>query len=124
MSPKEHQVYRCQNRDCGCEIVVTKTPVEAKGNPRCFCGAEMKKPYSPPVFRMLDPDDELVSRISALALLLAGAWLLHDGVSGRDLLQIEIIAGGTLLSVGVVCSVLLLRHWIKWRRELGKYREG
>jgi len=57
---------------------------------------------------------------------LAGAWLLHDGVSARDLLhlQIEIIAGATLLSAGVVCSVLLLRNWIKWRRELGKYREG
>ncbi len=64
----------------------------------------------------------LISIISALALLLAGAWLLHDGVSGRHLLQIEIIAGATLLSVGVVCSVLLLRHWMKWRRELGKYR--
>jgi hypothetical protein len=25
----------------------------------------MKKPYSPPVFRMLDPDDELVSRLEA-----------------------------------------------------------
>ncbi len=66
----------------------------------------------------------LISIISALALLLTGAWLLHDGVSGRDLLQMEIIAGATLLSVGVVSSVLLLRHWIKWKRELGKYREG
>ncbi len=64
--------------------------------------------------------------ISALGILLAGAWLLHDGVSARDLLhlQIEIIAGATLLSIGVVSSVLLLRRWIKWKRELGKYREG
>jgi len=66
----------------------------------------------------------LISIISALALLLTGAWLLHDGASGRDLLQIKIIAGATLLSVGVVSSVLLLRAWIKWKRELGKYREG
>jgi hypothetical protein len=67
-----------------------------------------------------------VSIISALALLLAGAWLLYDGVAARDLLhlQIEIIGGATLLSVGVVSSVLLLRDWIKWNRELGKYREG
>jgi hypothetical protein len=36
----------------------------------------------------------------------------------------EIIAGAALLSVGVVISVLLLRDWIKWKRELGKYREG
>jgi hypothetical protein len=42
---------------------VIKTPVETKTNPRCFCGAEMKKPYSPPVFRELEPDDELVSRL-------------------------------------------------------------
>ena len=43
----EPQVFLCQNRDCGCEIVATKTPLETKANPRCFCGAEMKKPYSP-----------------------------------------------------------------------------
>ena len=61
----QRQVYRCQNRDCGCEFVVTKISVEAKANPRCFCGAEMKKPYSPPVFRKLDPDDELVRRFEA-----------------------------------------------------------
>jgi hypothetical protein len=65
----------------------------------------------------------LISIISALALLLTGAWLLNDGVSGRDHLQIEIIAGATFLAVGVLSSVLLLRNWIKWKRELGKYRE-
>ncbi len=60
----ERQVFRCQNRDCSCEIVIIKTPAETRGrrNPRCVCGAEMKKRYSPPVFRTLDPDDELVSR--------------------------------------------------------------
>ena len=73
---------------------------------------------------MESPVPGLISIISALALLLAGAWLLIDGVSGRDLLQIEIIAGATLLSVGVLSSVLLIRGWIKWKRELGKYREG
>jgi len=36
----------------------------------------------------------------------------------------EIIAGATLLSAGVVSFVLLLRGWIKWKRELGKYKEG
>jgi hypothetical protein len=41
---------------------VTKARVETNANPTCFCGAEMKKPYSPPVIRKLDPDDELVSR--------------------------------------------------------------
>ena len=68
----------------------------------------------------------LISIIFALVLLLTGAWLLHDGISARDLLhlEIEIIAGAALLSAGVVSSVLLLRQWIKWKRELGKYREG
>jgi hypothetical protein len=68
----------------------------------------------------------IISIVFALGFLLAGAWLLHDGVSSRDLLhlQMEIIAGAALLSVGVVISVLLLRDWIKWKRELGKYREG
>jgi len=65
MSMSQRQVYRCQNRTCGCEIAVTKTSVETRANPRCFCGAEMKKRYSPPVFRMLDPDDELVGRLEA-----------------------------------------------------------
>ncbi len=58
----EGQVYRCQNRACDCEIIVTKALLEASTNPKCCCGAEMKKPYSPPVFRTLDPDDELVNR--------------------------------------------------------------
>lgn len=68
----------------------------------------------------------LISIIFALVLLLTGAWLLHDGISARDLLhlEIEIIAGAALLSAGVVSSVLLLRQWIKWKRELGKYRGG
>jgi hypothetical protein len=65
---------------------------------------------------------KLISTIFAFALLLGGAWLLYDGVSGRDLLQMEVIAGATLLSVGVVISVFLLRDWIKWRRELAKYK--
>ena len=68
----------------------------------------------------------LISIISALAVLLAGAWLLYDGISARDPLhlQTEIVAGATLLSVAVVSSVLLLRDWIKWKRAFGKYREG
>ncbi len=59
----EGQVYRCQDHACGSEIKITKASLETKANPRCRCGAEMKKPYSPPVFRMLDPEDELVSRL-------------------------------------------------------------
>jgi hypothetical protein len=66
----------------------------------------------------------LINIIFALAFLLAGAFLLHDGASGRDHLQIEIIAGAALLSVGIISGVFLLGDWIKWRRELGKHTEG
>ena len=61
----EGQVYHCHNRDCNSEILVTKASPAANANPRCGCGAEMKKPYSPPVFRALDPDDELVRGFEA-----------------------------------------------------------
>jgi hypothetical protein len=59
----EGRVYHCQNRVCDAEILVTKASCEASANPRCGCGAEMKKPYNPPVLRILDRDDELVSRL-------------------------------------------------------------
>jgi hypothetical protein len=62
--------------------------------------------------------------IFAVVCILVGAALLYDGIPGRDAIQAETIAGVTLLSVGVVSSVLLLRGWIKWKRELGKYRDG
>ena len=53
MSMIEGQIYRCQNRACGCEVEVIKMSTEAARNPRCCCGAEMKKPYSRPVLREL-----------------------------------------------------------------------
>jgi len=48
------QIYRCQNRDCRCEIAVVNESIEASVNPRCCCGAEMKRPYQKPTFRTLD----------------------------------------------------------------------
>jgi hypothetical protein len=56
------QTYRCQNPNCRTEMIVIK-PSAAVGdkNPRCCCGAEMKKPYSPPVLR------ELPSQVRAFA---------------------------------------------------------
>jgi hypothetical protein len=50
------QKYRCQNSECRAEIEVTKDSSEGALNPRCCCGAEMKKSYSEPVFRTLDED--------------------------------------------------------------------
>lgn len=55
------QRYRCQNSACGAEIEVTKDSVEGDFRPRCSCGSEMKKPYSPPVFVNRDADREILA---------------------------------------------------------------
>jgi predicted nucleic acid-binding Zn ribbon protein len=53
MQMSEGQIYRCQNIECGCEVRVVKTSVETSANTRCGCGAFMKKPYTPPILRVL-----------------------------------------------------------------------
>ena len=53
---RKGQRYRCQNLECTAEIEVTKDSVEGPSNPRCCCGAAMKKPYKKPVLRTLDKD--------------------------------------------------------------------
>jgi hypothetical protein len=50
------QIYRCQNQLCCAEVQVTKDTIEGDENPRCCCGAEMKKPWNRPVLRELNPD--------------------------------------------------------------------
>jgi hypothetical protein len=57
---QEGQVYHCQNPKCGAEILVRKDSIEGRSNPRCCCGAEMKKPYATPKLRRLEPTQELV----------------------------------------------------------------
>jgi|GEM_PF-2168525 len=47
------QIYRCQNLKCHSEVQVIKSYATGRQNPRCCCGAEMKKPYTPPVLREL-----------------------------------------------------------------------
>jgi hypothetical protein len=56
------QVYRCQNRACNCEVIVSKPSIEGAASPRCSCGAEMKKPYIKPALRELHPEEELLVR--------------------------------------------------------------
>jgi len=49
---KKGQRFLCQNRLCGCEIlVVTASAATIVQNPQCACGAEMKKPYVKPQVR-------------------------------------------------------------------------
>ncbi len=58
------QQYRCQNVQCRAEIEVKKASIEGSLNPRCCCGAEMKKVYSKPVLRELDKDAAAVAEFS------------------------------------------------------------
>ena len=61
MAMSEGQVYRCQNRNCGCEVRVLRPSIQARANPRCCCGAEMKKPYRKPALRTLSSDIEVLT---------------------------------------------------------------
>ena len=47
------QVYKCTNLICRGEVKIIRLSADGRQNPRCGCGAEMKKPYSPPVLREL-----------------------------------------------------------------------
>jgi hypothetical protein len=47
------QIYRCQNLECRCEVKVVKSSIETSANPRCGCGVQMKKAYTPPILRVL-----------------------------------------------------------------------
>lgn len=55
--------YRCQNRECAAEIEVTKDSMEGRPNPRCFCGAEMKMPYTKPILKTLDKNPAILADI-------------------------------------------------------------
>ena len=56
---KKGQRYRCQNRLCGCEMEVTRASAgEIVQNPKCGCGAEMKRPYVKPQVRERVAPDE------------------------------------------------------------------
>lgn len=46
--------WHCMSAACHKEIVVACGEAPAENRPRCTCGAEMKKEYSPPVFRYLE----------------------------------------------------------------------
>jgi hypothetical protein len=48
----KEQVYRCQNKRCGAEIVIAKESIEGDSTPTCCCGAQMKKPYTKPTLTL------------------------------------------------------------------------
>ena len=61
MAMTEGQIYRCQNRNCSCEIKVLRSSIHARANPKCCCGAEMKRPYRKPALRILNSYSEVVT---------------------------------------------------------------
>ncbi len=54
MLMKTKERWHCTNPDCACEVIV-ETSGEAEGNnPRCACGAAMKKKYAAPALSYLE----------------------------------------------------------------------
>ena len=64
MALKKGQTYRCQNRQCRAEMQIVKDSVESESNPRCCCGAEMKKLWNTPVLRRLQATPEILGFFS------------------------------------------------------------
>jgi hypothetical protein len=54
MRMKSEDRWRCTNPACGCEVLVEHSGNEDGQNPRCTCGAAMKKRYVSPVLAYLD----------------------------------------------------------------------
>jgi hypothetical protein len=54
MRMKSEDRWHCTNPACGCEVLVQNTGIVDGENPRCSCGALMKKKYSSPVLSYLD----------------------------------------------------------------------
>jgi len=54
MRMKAEDRWHCTNPACGCELLVQSSALEEGKNPRCSCGAPMKKKYTSPVLTYLD----------------------------------------------------------------------
>ena len=54
MHMKGEYRWHCTNSACGCEVLVESPSSEDGKNPRCSCGATMKKKYASPVLTYLD----------------------------------------------------------------------
>jgi hypothetical protein len=54
MIMKTGELWHCSNPACRCEVLVQSSSVSEGSNPRCVCGAPMKKKYAPPSFTYLE----------------------------------------------------------------------
>ncbi len=55
----EGQIYYCES--CDSEINVVQQVTGARANPRCRCGAQMKKPYRKPSVRKMNAPIETLA---------------------------------------------------------------
>jgi len=54
MNEEIGECWHCMNAVCRKEIFIAYSEATAGNRPQCSCGAEMKKEYTPPVFRYLE----------------------------------------------------------------------
>jgi len=54
MIMKTGELWHCINPACRCEVLVQSKGVIEGSNPRCACGAPMKKKYAPPNLTYLE----------------------------------------------------------------------
>jgi hypothetical protein len=54
MRMKAQEYWHCSDAGCGCVVLVQSSGSEDGSNPRCSCGAAMKKKYVSPVLSYLD----------------------------------------------------------------------
>ncbi len=65
MMMKTGEHWHCTNPSCRCETLVQSSSALDGTNPRCICGAPLKKKYVPPSFtylKFLQVEDPLSTR--------------------------------------------------------------
>ncbi len=68
---------------------------------------------------------DFLSLFLTLIFLLSGAGLLYDGVSKSDSTQsAKVIAGATILALGLTTMRIVLKEWMDWWKERARYRDG
>lgn len=89
------QRFICENPDCWAVLQVTKDSTEGTSNPRCCCGAEMKKLDSRPIVKATnDLNSSVNSSVQAAAK------------RGTRLLGVVNYNRGTLLVGAILCFLL------------------
>jgi hypothetical protein len=61
----DDQIFRCQNPACRSEMRVLRRSLEGGSNPRCSCGAQMKKPYRKPQMRTVKSEFGVLASYNA-----------------------------------------------------------